>query len=80
MQVSFTHQLDMFEFCSKDLQAKLLGPRKAYGEIADAKAGVKKDKPAPAEDAADGALTSLCVWCDALFYANPNKQMPQTIS
>lgn len=57
-RVSFTHQLDMFEFCSKDLQAKLRAPRKAYDEIADAKAGIKKDKAPLAGDAAGGVCMS----------------------
>jgi hypothetical protein len=54
LQVAFSHQLDMFDLCSKDLQAKLRGPRKAYGDITDAKAGIAKDK---AGDAAEGAHT-----------------------
>jgi hypothetical protein len=44
LQVAFSHQLDMFDFCSKDLQAKLRGPRKAYSDISDSKAGIKTDK------------------------------------
>ena len=54
VQVSFTHQLDMFEFCSKDLQAKLRGPRRAYNDLADAKAGIKRDKPAAGDETVEG--------------------------
>lgn len=41
LQVSFPLQLDLFDFCSKELQAKLKGPRAAYRDIADTKAGIK---------------------------------------
>lgn len=53
-RVSYSHQLDMFEFCSDKLQAQLRGPRRAYSEITDAKAGITA-KAEPAGDAAAGA-------------------------
>ncbi|KAL6784342.1 hypothetical protein ACKKBG_A05775 [Auxenochlorella protothecoides x Auxenochlorella symbiontica] len=59
-KVAFPAQLDVFEFCSPELQAELKAPREAAKAAEDAKAGASKSGsgPAAAGDAAPGPSTA----------------------
>lgn len=55
-QVAFPFVLDMYDFCTPDLQASLAGPREAFKLAEDAKAGaLKKQKTAEPEATSSGA-------------------------
>ena len=53
MQVAFPLQLDMFDFCTDELKAKLKGPRAALRRVEDDKAGVSREDGEEAGDATD---------------------------
>ena len=52
-QVNFPLVLDCYEFCSDEYKRELQGPREAYQQVEDKKAGVEKQKKDAARKEAD---------------------------
>ena len=52
LQVVFPLVLDLYEFCTEDYKKELEGPRKAWQEAEDRKAGLEKAAKAAAKSAA----------------------------
>lgn len=60
-QVSFTHELDVYEFCSPELKQTLDGPRAAYKAHQDRLIQRKKDEDKAVKQKNNNEVRS-CVW------------------